>query len=263
MEVIAIREGYAEARVPGVLLDFFAEASDKNVNGTRSHKRTLLPHCAEELIPGKHAPAMPRQVLEEPKLPHGGHHRPALHTHRHRADVNLQISDLDHFMRGDIRPAAQRIADPHDQLPGAERLRDISIAANLECVNTIGFLSSGGKEHDRDPCKLFILANLAAQVEAVDSWQHDVQQKQSWLRGHGRRNHRRPRKESGDLIPGHAEVVFDEAGNIQIVFHDHQRLAAGQPPARLDHRPEEDVISAVFRGTGFVTSTAYLIQEVN
>ena len=42
--------------MPGVLFDFFPEASDKNVNGARSHKRTLLPHRAEELSPGKHAP---------------------------------------------------------------------------------------------------------------------------------------------------------------------------------------------------------------
>src|SRR5580765_1938559 len=98
---------------------------------------------------------MPRQVFEEPELAHSGQHGPALHPHSHRGDVNLQVSHLEHLMSESINSAAQRIAYAYDQLPGTEGLCNISIAPNLECLNTIRFLSSGGEEHDRYAGKLF------------------------------------------------------------------------------------------------------------
>ena len=71
-----------------------------------------------------------------------------------------------------------------------------------------------------------MLANLAAEIEAADAGQHNIEKKQRWLRPGRHGNHRRPREKCGDLVSGGSQVEFDQARHIGIVFHDVDQVGA-------------------------------------
>jgi len=64
-----------------------------------------------------------------------------------------------------------------------------------------------------------VLADLAADIEAADSGQHDIEKKQRRLRHGGLGNDGSPGEKCGDLVTGGSQVVFDQARHIRIVFH--------------------------------------------
>ena len=129
--------------------------------------------------------------------------------------------------------SAQDVAYPRDQFARAEWLGDVTIPADFKGLHTVRFLGARGKKNHRDAGKAFVLADLPAEIESVHAGQHDIEQEKSGLVRGRRRNHRRSGEESRDVIAGVSEVVFDQAGNIQIIFHDKDEIAVARIFRRL------------------------------
>src|SRR5207247_6424128 len=106
--------------------------------------------------------------------------------------------------------AAQMRADTRDQLARAEGLDDVVVSAHVEPGDTVGFLAARGEEQDRRGESL-LLAQAAADVDAVAAWQHDVEHDR--VRWRVRAQRRLPRLVRGR--GGHhtealaAQVAFD------------------------------------------------------
>src|SRR5208282_2736992 len=167
--------------MPWIGFDFLPQTPHKDVDRARGHKRPFFPDGIEQLVAGKDTSPVPGQVFEEPKLSHGSEYRPARDAHGHGSDVNLQFSQLNRLVTGDFRRNAEDVADTRNQFAGTERFGDVSVATGVEGPKAVRFLSSGGKKNDGRLGQLFVLADLAAEIEAADPGQHNIEQKQRWL----------------------------------------------------------------------------------
>src|SRR5271166_2299865 len=179
------------ARMPRIAFDFLPQPSHENIDGTWRHERAFFPHCIKQLVARKDASAVPCQVFQQPELADGREYGFALHPHRHRSDIDLQVSELNHLMAGSLGLNAQNVADARNQLARAERLGNVPIAPRIERLQAVGFLRSSRQKNYGSLAQLLVLANLAAEVEAANPRQHDVEQKQRRLRPRRLRDDRR------------------------------------------------------------------------
>src|SRR5262249_41665189 len=124
------------------------------------------------------------------------------------------------FRNGRGRRTAEDIADPHNQLPGAEGLGDVPVSTQIKSVDAVHFLAAGRKEDDRRLGKPFVLADLTAEIKAADAGKHDVQQEQRWLHRLRGSHDRRAGEKSRDAVAGVAQIVLDQARDIGVVLYD-------------------------------------------
>src|ERR1039457_184354 len=71
------------AGMPWIAFDFLPQPPHKDVNRPGSHERSFFPHGVQQLVAGKHATAVPREIFEQPELTDGSEYGFALHPHRH------------------------------------------------------------------------------------------------------------------------------------------------------------------------------------
>src|SRR5260370_1419871 len=195
------------------------------------------------MVGGKNESSVRGQIFEEPELADRSENCPALHAHSHRSDINCQISQLNNLVTAGIRLNAENVADARNQLTGTERFGDVSVSASVEGLKAVRFLSFGGKKNDGRLAQSLVLADLAAEIEAAQPRQHDIEKKQRRLCHGCHWNHRRPGEKCGDLVSRGSQVVFDQARYIRIVFHDVDQIGATRIVCRLQriHGPKESL----------------------
>ena len=118
------------------------------------------------------------------------------------------------------RCARRSSARAGDELVRAERLGDVVVRPELEADDAIGFLRARGQHDDRDRARLHVGADRAADFEAIDVGQHQVEDEQV---GWARRDRRQGFTSRGDHLRREArlaQIAGDEIGNIPVVFHD-------------------------------------------
>ena len=84
--------------------------------------------------------------------------------------------------------AAQQRLDPRDELAHRERLGHVVVGADAEADEHVGLVVAGGEHEDRDRA---LGLDAAADLEAVDAGQHDVEHDDVGVAA-GRRRRRRP-----------------------------------------------------------------------
>src|SRR6202171_6470075 len=136
------------AGMPWIAFDFLPQTPHKYINGTRRHEGAFFPHRVKQLVAGKNASPVPGQIFEEPELSYRSKDCPALHAHRHRSDINFQISELNNLVTRGVRLNPKNVADARNQLTGTEGFGDVSVSAGVESLKAIRLLSSGGKKND-------------------------------------------------------------------------------------------------------------------
>src|ERR1035441_1543389 len=206
------------ARMARIGLDFLAQATDENIDGARGYEGTFFPNGVEQLIAGKHASPVAGQVFEQTKFPHRGKDRFSSDAHSHRSHINFNFAQVDRFVAVNFRRNAENVAHPGNQFTWTERLGDVTIASEVEGLQPVRLLSSRRKKNNGSLGQLFVLADLAAQIEAADSGKHDVEQKQRGLNfgSHGKNGG--PGKKCGNLEASGAQVVFDELRDVEIIL---------------------------------------------
>src|SRR3984885_5694777 len=156
-----------------IALDLLPQTPHEDVNRAWSHKRAFFPHRVKQLIASEDAAAVARQIFEKAEFAHRGEHGLARDAHRHGSDVDLQLSQLDLLVSRSFRSDAEHVADTGKQFARTEGFGDVSVAADVKRLQAVGFLGSGGKKNDGSLGQLFVLANLAAEIEAADAGQHN------------------------------------------------------------------------------------------
>ncbi len=156
-----------------------------------------------------------------------------MHAHGHRGDIDFQIAYADDLLGGRFGLRAQDVADSGDQLTRTEGLGDVAIAAEVEGLQAVGFLGAGGQENDGRFAQALVLANLAAEIESADAGQHDIEQEERGLHHGGLGNYGGSGEKGGDFVSGGAQVVFDEARHIGIVFDHVDQIRVERVVCRL------------------------------
>jgi hypothetical protein len=129
---------------------------------------------------------VPHEQLEQVELLAGDVERPAGEGHRAGGPVEVQVAEGQRlvarlFRRGAGSP--QDRAHARDDLPGAERLDDVVVGAELEADDAVGLVAAGGEHDDRH---LRGAADLTADVEARSVGQHQIEQDEVGLDARGR-----------------------------------------------------------------------------
>ena len=166
-------------------------------------------------------------------------HQPAVGVDEDRADLAYPLA-----VRHAGRAPEDRL-DPGDQLAWAERLGQVVVGAQLQAEDAVDLVVAGGQEDDR--CPIAVVAEPAADLEAVQAGQADVEHASDRAQPAGR-------GETGDAVGlgMHAEVVPREIhpyeiGDRSFVLHDeHETLArAFGHPLMMADRGHEPVIGDV------------------
>ena len=76
----------------------------------------------------------------------------------------------------DEQPVLQVGADAGDRLFGADRLGQVIDSTSAQALDDIVGFTFGGDEDDRGGFFAVALAELAAGLESVDAWHHDIEQ---------------------------------------------------------------------------------------
>src|SRR6202171_5071116 len=165
------------AGMPWIPFNFLPQTPHEYIDGAWRHEGAFFPHGVKQLVAGKNASPVPGQIFKEPELANRSKDRPALHPHRHRSDINLQISQLNNLVTGGIRLNPKNVADARNQLTGTEGFGDVSVTAGVESLKAIRLLSSGGKKNDWRLSQLFVLTYLGAEIEAAHPGEHNIEKK--------------------------------------------------------------------------------------
>jgi len=108
---------------------FSPATSAHNINRPRRHKRSLFPHCIEQLVAREHAPGVRGQILQQAKFPHRCKNRPTLRQYSHRRGVDRKIAQAQHlwsFAR--LAKTAQHAAHASHQFARAEGLGNVIVS---------------------------------------------------------------------------------------------------------------------------------------
>lgn len=219
LEAIAgATHGLKVTRILGIGFDFFPNAANVDIDGSRGHVGGIAPDGIEKVIAAEDAALVTGEIIEQAELGSGGRDHTATNGKRHGGGIDLDVTDFHRARRERALEAAQHSLNPGDKLARAERLGDVIVGAEFKSKDAIGFTAFGGKKDDRNRGQTGHLADGAADFEAVFAGNHNVQNEQ-------RRTLPLGVGENVDTgrIDAHdeafiLEMVADEAGNIRIVF---------------------------------------------
>ena len=122
--------------------------------------------------------------------------------------------------------AAEQGPDARHQLARAERLGDVVVGPQLEADDAVRLLGAGREHDDGQRAGLGGAAQRAADLEAVDAGQHEIEDHQV--------RHARPDRlerlaavaEGVGHVPRPRQVALEQFGDVSVVF-DNQDVAHG------------------------------------
>jgi len=119
-------------------------------------------------------------------------------------------------------------------------------AAGIERLQAVWFLSSRGKKYDGRFGQLFVLPNLTAQIEAADPGQHNIEQKQRWLRPGRHWNDRRTGEKCRNLITCGSQIVFNQLRYVRVILDDidEVRISRLACHRQSSHRQKESLTNS-------------------
>ncbi len=242
-------DGLAERR------DLLAQPPHVHVDGPRAAGVAVAPDIREQEVPREHAPAVLHQVLEQQEFLGGQPHRLAAVGD----DVALAVEfdgPVDHRGAPGLRPALrapQQGADPGHELARAERLRDVVVGAELEAHDPVGLLGAGGQHDDGQRARLGRPAEGAADLQAVDAGQHEVEDDEVRHAGADEGEGLAAVAERVGDVAGPRQVALEQFGDVAVVF-DNEDVA--HEAGRLDPSPAARMPVQRVAVTCRVTSTA-------
>ena len=180
----------------------------------------------QQLAPGEDAARLARERGEQRELGRGQVHGPPGHLGPHAWHVQRKVAGHDAIPgRGD-RPfrAPEHGADARHELAGRERLGEVVVRPELQAQQLVEFVVAGSDHHDRDRGRRRVGAQVAGDVEPIESGQAEVQDDEVGApladRGEGAGSvaHGEHRE------PGMLEIVAGEGGDPRFVIDDEDGL---------------------------------------
>src|SRR6266540_3704505 len=171
-------DGEDVARGCGVRLQLLAELQNVCIHGARRRGGVVAPDLIEHSVARHDLTAAAQEEAQDVELLVGQLNRGAFASGLALFEINLHLSEavFGHSLPEPRRMPPQAYADPGHQLAQRKRLYDVVVGPDLEAEDPVDLLPLCG-EHDDGSFDSF-LPQLAADVEAAHSWQHDVQEDQ-------------------------------------------------------------------------------------
>ena len=193
-------------RVRRIVFDLLAQALDQRVDAAHGDERVVLPHRRSSASRLKTMPGIREQHVQQLELLRGQLDVLPPTVTRRRAgsicDVLVASGARRRLTlaRSARRPAPQQRAHARHQLADAERLGQVVVGAAVEAEHLVGLLAAGREHQDRRVGVRRVAPDGAAQREAVEPGQHQVEDDQVELAARaparGRRRRRPPRRAS-------------------------------------------------------------------
>ncbi len=144
-----------------------------DVDGARLTREVRAPHPLEEDIAGEHHARLPRECGEEVELTRAKPEAALADVGLAAPRIDPQLADLEGSIAADRGVGAPEDSlHPRHQGSRIEGLRDVVVRAELEPDDRIDVVGPCGQHQDRG---LAAAPNLAADLEAVDLGEHEVQ----------------------------------------------------------------------------------------
>ncbi len=122
--------------------------------------------------------------------------------------------------------------DAQDHFSWAERLRNVVVGAELQTDDAIDLFAFGRKhDHGQGSCRA-LAAEIAQDVEAVDSGQHQVENHQGRLLRANGRQRQIAAADHADLEPLLSKVVVEHLRDAALVLHHEQVFAHPRDASR-------------------------------
>src|SRR3954453_6760005 len=155
-------------------LDLRAEAADRDIDEPRVAQVVVAPDPVEQRVAAQHLAGMARQLRQEVELRTGQCDVLAVSGDGASGEVDDDGPEME--PGGFVRTAsgtAESCPDAGDELWHLERLLDVIVGAGFEPDDDVDGVGAGRQHHDRNGRGP---ADLAADLEAVDAREHDVEE---------------------------------------------------------------------------------------
>src|SRR5580765_69655 len=121
-------------------IDLVPKPADEDVDGSVAVRLAPPPEALEQLVTRNHAAALERERVEQAELGRGQLSVLPSHVRLDVVRVDQQLLDLDRLSTRDLRDANSApggSADPRDELLHGERLDEVVVGADLECMDAV------------------------------------------------------------------------------------------------------------------------------
>ena len=223
--VAGAADGLEIAGIFGIGFDLFADAADVDVDGAGGDEARVAPDGVEEMIAAEDAAGMAGQVVEEAEFCGRGRGEIAADAELHGAGIDLDVFKGNGGGSGGALEAAEDGLDPGQQLAGREGLGDVVVGAELEAEDAVVFSSTGGDEDDGDGAEGGVIAQAAADVEAVSPGNHDVEQEEGGRLALGVGDEACGGGVDAGRKAGGFQVMLDQARDIGVILKHKDGLA--------------------------------------
>ena len=214
--------GFQVTRVFGVGLDFFADASDINVDGAWCDVGGVAPDGVKKVVAAEDASLVAGEVIEETEFRGGGGNRIAAHREGHGRRIDLDLSNFQGTGRQRALETAQHSFNASDEFSRTEGLSNVVVGAEFETENAIGLAAFGGQENHGDGRQAGSLPDGAANFETVFAGHHDVEDEKSGALTLGVGEYVGPGGIDADREAFVFQMMTNQSGNVGIVFDDEQ-----------------------------------------
>ena len=188
MSGCAAREAVADAAdgLDGVadgggVFELGAQVADVDVDGAGVAVVLVAPDALEQFVARKGAAGVRDEQLQELVLLGRQGDGLVVEPCLIGGKIEAQAADLQRLLPpllalAVLGGAAQHGLDAREQLAHGEGLDDVVVGAELEAEHAVDLLGLGGQHDDGDAARLRVGLETAADFEAVDFGQHDVEQ---------------------------------------------------------------------------------------
>jgi hypothetical protein len=114
--------------------------------------------------------------------------------------------------------------DPGSQLPRAERLGDVIVAADFQAQDTVDLFAPSRQEQNRDARQGRLGPQLAAKVKAVAIGQHDIQDDQIRPQFLSAFQSAFELMKQLDAITAPRQIIFEQGTKVPVILHNEDRF---------------------------------------
>ena len=241
------------ARILGVGLDFFANAAHVDIDGARGHIGSIAPDRVEKMVTAEDASLVAREIVEQAELGGSGRNQVSAHGEGHRRGIDFDVADFHGTGRQGTLEAAQHGLHARNEFAGAKRLSDVVVRAEFEAEDAIGFAAFRGQKNYGYGGQAGSLSDGAANLQAVLSGDHDVEDEECGPLAFGVGEDIRAGGINANREAFVFQVMADQAGNVGIVFNDedawfHGDIVAGKRLSVASCRLPRAGSGAIFMG---------------
>src|SRR5262249_25845070 len=219
--------GQQEPRICRIRLDAAAQALHARADAAAGDERVAAPDLRQERLAAEHDAGVRRQQMQQPELLVGELHLAAVDADTPARRIDLDAVDQDRRLgrivsrgRGGLARAAEQRTRARHQFADAGRLRQVVVGAALEAEHLVALLAPCGQHQNRDVLVLTAAPHGAAERDAVEARDHQVEHQQIEAFALGPRERLLAVGQPFTGVALESEMQAHELTNVPLVFDD-------------------------------------------